>query len=100
MASTKKTVYGILERPRITEKGALASSVNNSVVFRVHPKANKIEIKHAVEHIFDVKVQAVRTMNYRGKVKRVGARMGRQVNWKKAYVSLAPGSSINLVEGL
>ncbi|MFN8390891.1 MAG: 50S ribosomal protein L23 [Bdellovibrionota bacterium] len=100
MASTKKTVFGILERPRITEKGALASSVNNSVVFMVHPRANKVEIKTAVEKIFDVEVKSVRTMNYMGKVKRVGAKIGRQVAWKKAYVSLAPGSSINLIEGL
>jgi len=100
MASTKKTVFGILQQPRITEKGALASSANNSFVFRVHPEANKEEIKSAVERIFDVKVLSVRTLNYLGKVKRVGARSGRQNNWKKAYVSLQPGSSINLVEGL
>lgn len=98
--SIKKTVFGILDRPRITEKGAMASSVNNSFVFRVHPKANKSEIKNAVETIFDVKVKSVRTMNYMGKIKRVGARSGRQNNWKKAYVSLEAGNTIDLVEGL
>ena len=100
MSSTKKTIYGILERPRITEKAALASTVNNGVVFCVNVHANKVEIKKAVEKIFSVKVQSVRTMNYMGKVKRVGVRIGRQTAWKKAYISLAPGSSINLVEGL
>lgn len=100
MGSTKKTVFGILQQPRITEKGALASSASNSFVFRVHPKANKEEIKNAVERIFDVKVRSVRTLNCLGKVKRVGARSGRQNNWKKAYVSLQPGSTIDLVEGL
>jgi large subunit ribosomal protein L23 len=100
MSSTKKTIYAILERPRITEKGAIASSVNNGVVFRVHPEASKLEIKNAVEKIFDVKVRTVRTLNYQGKMKRVGARVGRQVNWKKAYVALEAGNSINLIEGL
>lgn len=100
MASTKKTVYGILKRPRITEKAAVSGTTNNSVVFRVHPEANKLEIKNAVEKIFDVKVLSVRTLNYQGKIKRVGAQTGRQVNWKKAYVALADGNSIDFVEGL
>lgn len=100
MASTKKTIFEVLERPRITEKGAIASSVNNSVVFRVHPDANKSEIKAAVEKIFNVKVHSVRTMNFKGKMKRVGTRLGRQSDWKKAYVALEPGSTIDLVEGL
>ena len=100
MSSTKKTIYGILDRPRITEKGAMSSSTSNSVVFQVHPKANKNEIKNAVEKLFDVKVEGVRTMNYMGKIKRVGAKFGRQSAWKKAYVMLAPGSTIDLVEGL
>ena len=100
MSSTKKTLFGILQRPRITEKGAMASSVSNSFVFQVHPDANKDEIKKAVEKVFDVKVKSVRTMNYMGKIKRVGARSGRQNSWKKAYVSLEAGNTIDLVEGL
>ena len=100
MSSTKKTEFSILRRPRITEKGAIASSTSNSVVFEVHPEANKIEIRLAVEKIFNVKVKEVRTINCKGKTKRVGARYGQQKNWKKAYVSLEQGSSIELVEGL
>ncbi len=100
MSSIKKTVFGIFQRPRITEKGAMAGSTNNSFVFQVHPKANKAEIKNAVETIFDVKVKSVRTMNYMGKIKRVGLRSGRQNNWKKAYVALEAGNTIDLVEGL
>ena len=100
MSSTKKTIYSILKQPRITEKEAISSSFNNSMVFQVHPEASKHEIKTAVEQIFSVKVEAVRTMNFLGKVKRVGAKTGKRINWKKAYVSLAPGSNINLVEGL
>ncbi len=100
MGSTTKTIHAVLKRPRITEKAALASSAGNSYVFQVHPDATKQEIRKAVEKVFDVKVKAVRTVNYLGKVKRVGARAGRQNNWKKAYVSLEAGSSIDLVEGL
>lgn len=100
MSSTKKTIYEVLTRPRLTEKGAIASSINNSVVFRVHPKANKSEIKAAVEKIFNVKVNSVRTMNFMGKEKRVGAHIGRKPDWKKAYVSLEPGNTIDLIEGL
>ena len=100
MSSTKKTIFEVLRKPRITEKGAIAGTVNNSVVFRVHPKANKVEIANAVEKIFNVKVRSVRTMNFMGKMKRVGARIGQQPAWKKAYVSLEPGNTIDLVEGL
>ena len=100
MASSKKNEYSILKRPRITEKAAIISGEANAVVFEVHPQANKQEIKNAVEKIFNVKVSAVRTINNLGKVKRVGAKLGRQKAWKKAYVSLAEGSSIDMVEGL
>ena len=100
MGSNKKSPFSVVRRPRITEKTALASSVNNSIVFEVHPDANKIEIRHAIEKIFSVKVKAVRTVSCLGKEKRVGRRVGKQRDWKKAYVSLAEGSSIDLVEGL
>ncbi|HQH26987.1 MAG TPA: 50S ribosomal protein L23 [Oligoflexia bacterium] len=100
MASIKKNIYQIIRRPRITEKGALIGSVSNGVVFEVHPRANKAEIKNAVEQIFDVKVKAVRTVNYMGKVKRVGRRIGQRGAWKKAYVFLKEGSSIDIIEGL
>ncbi len=100
MSSTKKTIHAILQKPRITEKTALSGSESNSFVFQVHPEATKMEIKNAVEKIFDVKVVSVRTLNYIGKIKRVGTRSGRQNNWKKAYVSLEAGSTIDLVEGL
>ena len=100
MASIKKTVYDIIFRPRITEKSALSSSMQNSFVFTVHPKANKAEIKKAVEKIFDVKVKEVRTLNFKGKTKRVGQKAGQRANWKKAYISLEEGSSLDLIEGL
>jgi large subunit ribosomal protein L23 len=69
------------------------------VVFRVHPKANKVEIRQAVEQMFQVKVEAVRTSRQLGKVRRVGRSSGRRADWKKAYVTLAEGSRIDFFEG-
>ena len=100
MATIKNSPFKIIEQPLITEKTAIAGSASNTVVFKVHTKANKAEIKRAVEKIFDVKVSAVRTINMMGKIKRVGQTVGRRNAWKKAYVSLAKGSSIDFVEGL
>lgn len=99
MASTKGSIYRILRRSVMTEKSAIASSIDNGVVFEVHPRANKQEIKKAVESLFDVKVKSVRTLNCSGKVKRVGVRQGQRRSIKKAFVSLREGS-INLIEGL
>lgn len=99
MAINKSPLH-VLKRPRITEKAAIVGSYDNSVVFEVHPRATKTEIKRAVEAAFEVKVASVRTANYQGKVKRVRNSLGRQNAWKKAYVVLAEGSSIDLIEGL
>jgi len=98
MASIKKDLYSILRAPRITEKAANAGK--NTVVFEVHVDANKVEIRNAVEKIFSVKVEGVRTLNNMGKIRRVKTKQGRENGWKKAYVKLAEGSSIELVEGL
>ena len=78
MGSIKDNVYQIIRTPKITEKTALVGSASNCVVFEVHPKANKAEIKNAVEKVFEVKVTQVRTVSYLGKVKKVGNRIGRQ----------------------
>ena len=98
MASIKKDLYSILRAPRITEKAANAGK--NTVVFEVHADSNKIEIRNAIEKIFSVKVDSVRTLNNMGKIRRVKMKQGRENGWKKAYVTLAEGSSIDLVEGL
>jgi large subunit ribosomal protein L23 len=100
MSSVKRSMYGILRQPKITEKTALLGTKSNTVVFDVHPKANKSDIKNAVEKLFDVKVEVVRTVNGLGKVRRVKAQAGRQRAWKKAYVTLKEGSSIDVIEGL
>ena len=100
MSSIKKNAFQIIRRPRITEKSAYVGSENNAVVFDVHPKANKAEIKKAIEQIFEVKVQAVRTANYLGKAKRASRHSAQRGAWKKAYVYLKEGSSIDIIEGL
>ena len=97
MASINKSPYSIILKPVITEKAAAGGS---TAVFEVHPQANKIEIKKAVEKIFDVKVKEVRTLRYQGKVKRVYARTGMQKTTKRAYISLQAGHTINVIEGV
>jgi large subunit ribosomal protein L23 len=85
--------------PVVTEKGTLVSELANQVVLRVHPHANKVEIRAAVEQLFGVKVEGVRTSRVLGKTRRVGRHVGRRPTWKKAYVTLAEGQSIEFFEG-
>ena len=86
------TVYDIIKRPRLTEKSNLLQETQNTVVLSVASTANKIQIKEAVEKLFNVKVAKVATANVTGKKKRVGARsVGKTRDWKKAYVTLAEG---------
>lgn len=92
--------YQIIKRPLLTEKSTIKKEQENQVVFEVHPKANKAEIKKAVERIFNVKVKRVNTVLMPGKVKRVGRHIGRRPAWKKAYVTLAEGEKIDFFEGV
>lgn len=87
-------------RPLMTEKSMRLKDERNAVTFQVVPDANKVEIRQAVEAIFNVKVSAVRTSNMEGKLKRMGRHQGRRPSWKKAVVTLAPGHKIELVEGV
>ena len=89
----------VIKKPIITEKGTLVNEVGNQVVFRVDRRANKVEIRQAVERLFKVKVEKVRTSRVMGKIRRVGKTMGRKSDWKKAYVTLAEGSRIDFFEG-
>jgi len=89
----------ILIRPLITEK-ATALMADNKYTFVVPLKANKIEIRQAVEQIFKVKVLDVNTIRVMGKVKRMGKNQGKRPDYKKAIVKLAPGQSIEFFEGL
>ena len=95
-----KSEYDVILRPIISEKADWQRDEINVYTFEVHKGANKYEVKGAVERIFDVKVAEVRTMVIRGKVKRVGTRFGKKRNWKKAFVTLKEGHSIDLFEGV
>jgi len=89
----------VVRGPIVTEKGTLVSELGNQVVLRVHPRANKVAIRQAVEQLFGVKVDGVRTSRVLGKTRRVGRSVGRRPLWKKAYVTLAEGHSIEFFEG-
>lgn len=83
--------------PVVAEKASRVNESNNQVVLKVLPNANKTEIKQAVEQMFDVKVESVTTANVKGKTKRTGRIIGKRSDWKKAYVTLVDGASINLL---
>ncbi|AWL13025.1 50S ribosomal protein L23 [Saliniradius amylolyticus] len=85
--------------PHISEKSTLAAESNNTVVFKVVKDATKTEIKAAVEKLFEVEVDAVRTVNVKGKTKRHGMTFGKRSDWKKAYVVLKEGQDIDFVGG-
>lgn len=96
----KLSIHDVIERPIVTEKSALARETKNVATFRVDPKATKHDIRRAVEQIWNVKVESVRTMQQQGKKKRMGKFIGRKAAWKKAIVELAPGQSIEFYEGV
>lgn len=95
-----KEPHQIILKPLITEKSTVQKETHNQVAFQVHPRANKIEIRQALERAFGVKVTMVRTINMSGKKKRMGRFFGRRANWKKAVVTLAPGDRIEFFEGV
>jgi len=88
----------IILKPLVTEKGSRLREENNKYLFSVVSGANKIEIKRAVQEIFNVKVRDVQTIVVHGKVKRMGAFQGKRPDWKKAVVTLVEGQSIDLFE--
>jgi len=95
-----KTAREIVLRPLITEKGSRLKTVSNQYLFQVDREANKIQIKKAVEEIWNVRVTDVRTIHMRGKKKRMGRFEGRRPDWKKAVVTLKQGETIELFEGV
>ncbi len=92
--------YEIIKRPLITEKTTLQKEEHNKVTFEVDGNANRVEIKRAIEKIFNVRVANVRTMQVRGKVKRRGRILGKRRNWKKAIATLMAGERIEFFEGV
>ncbi|MGD0820707.1 MAG: 50S ribosomal protein L23 [Desulfomonilia bacterium] len=95
-----KTASSILKRPLVTEKGTQLREKDNKVVFSVAKDANKIEIKQAVEELFNVHVEDVKTMVMKGKIKRWGYRPYQRSDWKKAIVTLKAGETIEFYEGV
>ena len=93
-------VHQVLRRPLVTEKSTIAREEQNIVTFAVDPRANKYEIRHAVESLFRVKVVEVRTIRMPRKTRRLGRFTGRKPEWKKALVRLSEGQGIEFFEGV
>jgi large subunit ribosomal protein L23 len=92
----QEKVLKVLLGPVVSEKTTMGTSVNNQYVFRVTPDSNKREIRAAVETLFGVKVEAVTTLNVKGKKKMFKGKSGRRVNWKKAVVKVSEGQMIDV----
>ena len=95
--SANEKVFSVLLAPRVSEKTARLQEVSNQYVFEIAKTATKADVKAAVEKIFDVKVQAVNVVNVKGKTKSFKFRQGRRGDWRKAYVTLAEGQSIDVM---
>jgi large subunit ribosomal protein L23 len=92
--------YEIIKRPLITEKTSIQKELFNKVTFEVDRRANRIEIKQAIETVFNVRVSSVKTMQITGKTKQRGRITGKRRDWKKAIVTLRPGERIDFFEGV
>jgi large subunit ribosomal protein L23 len=91
----QERIFQILESPHVSEKAAIAADLNNQYVFKVALNASKAEIKKAVEQLFKVNVDNVRTLRVKGKVKRNRYGLSAKTTWKKAYVRLQQGQDID-----
>ncbi len=93
----QERIFKVLEGPHVSEKATNVADEGNQVVFKVARDANKREVKAAVEKLFNVQVESVRVTNVKGKTRRTRFGIGRQSDWKKAYVRLAQGQEIDFV---
>ncbi|BDX18545.1 MULTISPECIES: 50S ribosomal protein L23 [Halopseudomonas] len=91
----QERIFKVLLGPHVSEKATVLADSRNQFVFKVDTTATKLEIKKAVEQLFNVKVKAVSTLNVKGKTKRTVRGLGKRNDWKKAYVSLQPGQDID-----
>ena len=96
------SLHDIIRFPHITEKSTLQSELSESQVIALHVRldATKHQIREAVEKVFNVRVDRIRTARFQGKMKRQGRNQGRRPDWKKAYITLKPGSKIEFLEGV
>lgn len=95
-----RSIYDIIIRPLLSEKGSRIKESANQYLFEVRMDANKVEIRQAVEKLFNVSVEKVNTLRVPGKWKRQGRSVGRSVGWKKAIVTLKAGQTLELFEGV
>ncbi|QIB50678.1 MULTISPECIES: 50S ribosomal protein L23 [Pseudomonas] len=91
----QERIFKVLLGPHVSEKATVLADSKNQFVFKVENTATKLEIKKAVEQLFNVKVKTVSTLNVKGKTKRTVRGLGKRNDWKKAYVSLQPGQDID-----
>ena len=94
--SSNEKIFSVLRAPRVSEKTARLQELSNQYVFEVSNEATKADVKAAVEQLFDVKVKAVNVVNVKGKSKSFRNRAGRRGDWRKAYVRLVDGQSIDV----
>ena len=87
-------LHDVIKRPLITEKGTTKKESERTLCFEVAAEANKVEVRAAVEKLFSIKVEAVRTSNFEGKLRRRGKFAGYRSDWKKAYVKLQEGQKV------
>mgnify|MGYP006438934931 FL=1 len=92
--------FEILKKPVVTEKSTLQKELENKITLEVDKRANRVQIKEAVERSFNTRVDSVRTMQVKGKTKQRGRISGKRKDWKKAIVKLAPGQKIDFFEGV
>lgn len=95
-----KNIYEVIKKPLFTEKGAFLKEAENKVLVEVAPEANKVEIKQAIEQIFNVKVEKVSTVSLKGKFKRYGRFEGKRPDRKKAIITLKQGEKLDFIEGV
>ncbi len=96
MSMKEIKLASVLSAPIISEKSSNVADKHNQFVFKVQKSATKLQIKNAVELMFGVKVESVRVLNVKGKIKRFGRTLGKRSDWKKAYVKLQSGHNIEL----
>ncbi len=95
MSIQNSNLANVLLAPIVSEKSSIAAETNNRFVFKVQKAATKLQVKNAVELMFDVEVESVQVLNVKGKVKRFGRTLGKRSDWKKAYVKLKSGHDID-----
>ena len=96
MSINQVKLASVLQAPIVSEKSSIAADSSNQFVFKVQNDATKLQVKNAVELMFNVKVESVRVLNVKGKIKRFGRTLGKRSDWKKAYVKLQSGHNIEL----